>query len=245
MCLLNAKIGWKALALLAVAAVLITSCKKPDDADDEPDAVPPTFTVEGIAVDSLSGQPAPDLCIKLDKHFTQDCSLGPNGEGCIETIASQLTDENGQFSFEVDANPETPADMYWLATCGGTQGVNYYYSSERAIGGSELEGGQIYTIDFSALSHGRVDVQIVNSSPYDNTDHICAYTFNAMWPDDNCIPNLFGLTGSTIDETYPRDAIGNDWLQIRWQVEKNGQVTNGEDSIFVSPQDVLNYTIAY
>ena len=177
-------------------------------------------SVHGIVADDNTGKPIAGAIISV---FSFDPDIVNSGKNIWFTITGN--DGHYEYRFHAKNKMNYTITGYKVVDC---------YNFHTAL----LKLGQVNELNMFAGSSAQIKFHIKNINPFDDNDNICKYYLGSV----------FCLDGSNVDYTSPEANYiyhGNTKIEIRWEVTKNGIISNYSDSIFIKPCVVNDFYINY
>lgn len=213
----------KAIFSISIIVIfLASSCETSPPISDFQNGI-----INGKVTDKTTGVPIANATVYLKGYEITGSILTP---GPTFTVATTISDADGNFSFDFDFNSD---NGYF---CSAVADQYFDYQEEFVINKSVFGGGVNVKVLLEPIAW--LNLRCQNISPYDATDEITlSYTYDGNYP------NFFGIS---VDTTICCVSVsGNNSNRIVWYVNKNGVETTYYEYVYCPAFDTTYYEILY
>ena len=193
-----------------------------------------TLVFEGNVVLKNTNRSATGITLLLKGKVVDN-----NSYGRIMTLAEQAAEDDGKYRIEID---NVRASEFTL-----TVSKAHFFSVTQKISGTAVEPGKPYYQNFNLYPKAYVSVHLRNYYEPRKPEDVITITVQHNSPecDACCQEAQTQLKGADVDTVLLCPVYGNQTVQLRWEVNKNGEITNHSHDLNCGENDTTSYSIDY
>ncbi len=210
--------------LIVILCLSFTACKK-----DSKELV-----FNGKVLVSGTSEPVSNARVTLASTAVQSWVYHAN----FQDVASVETDSDGSFSITVD---EMAASAYRIYIY-----KKDYFEYSSVINAQDVSSEDIYYNVYNIFSKASVDIHVANYTPDSEDDRITYRIVKGGGDCFDCCPTdyIYGI-GMSYDTTISCMTYGHHYLVIESMIQKNENIYNRKDSVYINPLEENSLTILY